>query len=132
MADEDEAGPALSWLKKNRRARLSISPITLAEVLEGAESPDVVKAYMGRYSWQGIHRAQAETCALRQRRSATRMGENDAWQAATAACMNSVVLGHDRAFNRLGAGYEDYRSKQPLWAQPNAAHRVRGNYSVIE
>lgn len=37
------------------------------------------------------------------------MGENDAWQAASAEGMKSVVLGHDRAFNRLGSGYEDHR-----------------------
>jgi len=109
IAENDDEGVALKWLKRNRRARLWISPVTLAEVLEGAEDPQAVKAYLGRYSWQGIHRIQAETVALRQRRAADRMGENDAWQAAVAECMKAKVLGHDEAFKRLGAGYEDHR-----------------------
>ena len=109
MADNDEEGPALQWLKRNRRVRLWISPVTLAEVLEGAQDPQAVKAYLGRYGWQGIHRIQAEKAAARQRRAANRMGENDAWQAAVAECMRSRVLAHDRGFAWLGAAYEDYR-----------------------
>jgi len=109
MADNNDEGPALRWLKRNRRAHLWISPITLAEVLEGAEDPQAVKGYLGRYAWQGIHRMQAESVALRQKRAARRMGENDAWQAAVAECMKGRVLAHDAAFVRLGAAYEDYR-----------------------
>jgi predicted nucleic acid-binding protein len=104
-----EVGPALQWLKANPRARLWISPITLAEVLEGAADPVAVSGYLARYSWQGIHRAQAEAAARLQKRLHKRMGENDAWQAAIAETMKGVVLGHDRAFGRLGAGYEDFR-----------------------
>lgn len=109
IADSDTQGAAIGWLKRNRRAQLSISPVTFAEVLEGAEDMDAVKAYLGRYSWQGIHRVQAESAARRQRRAADRLGENDAWQAAVAACMKAKVLGRDDAFKRLGAEYEDYR-----------------------
>lgn len=109
MADNDDEGPALRWLKQNRRAHLWVSPVTLAEVLEGAEDHEAVKVYLGRYAWQGIHRIQAERVALRQRRAAKRMGENDAWQAAVADCMKGRVLGHDQAFVTLGAVYEDYR-----------------------
>jgi predicted nucleic acid-binding protein len=110
IADGKVDGPALAWLKKNPRSRLWISPVTLAEVLEGADDSQAVKSYLGRYAWQGIHRIQAEMVALRQRRAASRMGENDAWQAATAESMKSVILGHDHAFKRLGDVYEDYRS----------------------
>jgi predicted nucleic acid-binding protein len=106
---DGEAGPALIWLKSNPRARLWISPITLAEVLEGAEDPATVKNYLSRYAWQGIHRPQAEAAASLQKRSPKRMRENDAWQAAIAACMKSVVLGNDQAFKRLGEGYQDFR-----------------------
>jgi predicted nucleic acid-binding protein len=109
LADDDDAGPALKWLRRNRRARLWISPVTLAEVLEGAEDAEAVKAYLARYSWQGIHRTQAEKAAANQRQSVKRMGDNDAWQAAVAECMKSAVLAHDAAFARLGASYEDYR-----------------------
>ncbi len=104
------AGPALRWLRNNPRAELWISPVTLAEVLEGARDAAAVTAYLARYSWQGIHRAHAGRVALAQRRAGSRMGENDAWQAAVAECMDAVVLGHDAAFTQLGSGYRDYRS----------------------
>jgi predicted nucleic acid-binding protein len=69
-----------------------------------------VRAYLSRYSWQGIHRAHADKVANRQRRAAHRMGENDAWQAAIAEYMGAVIVGHDgAAFGRLDAGYDDHR-----------------------
>lgn len=84
--------------------------MTLAEVLEGAADPAVTRTHLARYRWQGIHRAHAERVALRQRRSSTRMGENDAWQAAVADSIQAAVLGHDSAFSRLGARYRDHRA----------------------
>jgi predicted nucleic acid-binding protein len=105
-----QAGPALGWLRRNASAHLWITPVTMAEVLEGAENPDVVRAYLARFSWQGIHRVHADKVALRQRRAAHRLGENDAWQVAIAEQMGAVLVGHDQAaFQRLGAGYDDHR-----------------------
>jgi len=106
-------GPALTWLRHNEKSRLWISPVTMAEVLEGAENLRAVKVYLARYSWQGIHRVHAEKVALRQRRTAHRMSENDAWQMAVAECMDGTIVGHDpAAFARLGARYEDHRRSQ--------------------
>lgn len=104
-------GAALGWLRRNGTAALWISPVTLAEVLEGAQDPDVVRDYLRRYAWQGIHRVHADRVAKLQRRAARRMGENDAWQAAVAEQMGAVLVGHDKAFKRLGAGYEDHWRK---------------------
>jgi len=107
---EGVSGPAVTWLQRNPSAQLWISPVTMAEVLEGADDPDAVKAYLARYSWQGIHRVHADKVAYRQQRASHRMGENDAWQAAIADCMGGIVVAHDHAaFARLGAGYDDYR-----------------------
>ena len=103
-------GPAAAWLRRNRHADLWISPVTYAEVLEGATDQDAVRQYMQRYRWQGLHRAQAEQAAALQRRAPQRMGENDAWQAAAALHMGGCVVGHDRAFARLGEAYEDHRA----------------------
>jgi predicted nucleic acid-binding protein len=75
---------------------------------ERAEDPDAIKAYLGRFAWQGIHRIQEETAARIQRRAADRLAENDAWQAAVAKCMKAKLLGHDDAFERLGGAYEDH------------------------
>jgi predicted nucleic acid-binding protein len=105
---DNKPGPAMKWLLRNRGARLSISSVTLAEVLEGAKDVDAVNAYLARYASQGIHRAQAQKVASLQRSAAYRMGENDAWQAAIAEQMNGVIVGHDRAFQRFGARYDDH------------------------
>jgi predicted nucleic acid-binding protein len=107
-----DAGSAHRWLRRNAAAELWISPVTLAEVLEGADDPEAVKDYLRRYSWQGIHRVHADKVALTQRRAVRRMRENDAWQAALADHMGAILVGHDpRAFRRLGDRYEDHRDK---------------------
>lgn len=107
-----DAGSAHRWLRHNASAELWISPVTVAEVLEGAGDPEAVKDYLRRYSWQGIHRVHADKVALIQRRAVRRMGENDAWQAALADHMGATLVGHDpRAFRRLGDRYEDHRAK---------------------
>jgi hypothetical protein len=80
-----------------------------AEVMEGAVIPALVRERLYRYRWQSIGHAQAERVATRQRRPQRRLGQNDAWQIATAECMRALVVGHDsRAFDRPGAGYEDH------------------------
>jgi predicted nucleic acid-binding protein len=107
---DGRSGPAMRWLERNPTAQLWITPVTMAEVLEGATDPEAVGAYLGKYSWQGIHRTHAARVAVRQKRSARRMGENDAWQAAVAEHLGAVVVAHDAgAFQRLGADYDDYR-----------------------
>ena len=104
------AGPGMSWLKRNAASHLWITPVTMAEVLEGADEPEVVREYLARFSWQGIHRVHADKVALRQRRAARRLGENDAWQVAIAEQMGAILVGHDAAaFERLGSGYDDHR-----------------------
>jgi predicted nucleic acid-binding protein len=104
-----QAGPALGWVRHNANAHLWISPVTMAEVLEGAEDPEAVRAYLARFSWQGIHRIHADKVALRQRRAAHRLGENDAWQIAIAEQMDAVLVGHDpAAYQPLGSGYDDH------------------------
>lgn len=106
-----QIGPARRWLARNPRRHMWISPVTLTEVLEGADEPDHVRGYLASYRWQGIHHQQAETAALLQRRVGQRMGENNAWQAAIAIQMKAVIVGHDpKAFARLGAFYEDHRA----------------------
>jgi len=108
---DGEPGPATNWLRANRGAQLWISPVTYAEVLEGADDLDAVRAHLRRYRWQGLHHAHAEMAAVLQRRNSRRMGENDAWQAAVALAMNGCIVGHDpAAFSRLGAAYVDHRA----------------------
>lgn len=83
----------------------------MAEVLEGADDSEPIRDCLSRFAWQRIHRAHAYRVAVLQRRTARRMGENGAWQVAIAEQMGAVLVGHDTAFKRLGAVYEDHRRR---------------------
>jgi predicted nucleic acid-binding protein len=105
-----ERGPARTFLPSLRGRQLVISVVSVDEILEGAADEAVAFASLQRFVIQGLHLAQARRCALLQRRAARRMGENDAWLAATADSLNADVVGADRAaFERLGARYLRFR-----------------------
>ena len=106
----DEVGPARRFLPALRERHLVISIVTVAEILEGAVDEAAALRSFQPFSIQGLHFAQAQRCARLQRRSAQRMGENDAWLVATAESINADVVGADRtAFERLGARYLRFR-----------------------
>jgi glycerol uptake facilitator-like aquaporin len=67
-------------------------------------------AALQRFTIQGLHLTQARRCALLQRRTSQRLGENDAWLVATAESINADVVAADRAaFERLGERYLRFR-----------------------
>jgi predicted nucleic acid-binding protein len=106
-----ENGPARSWLARHPRTELWISPVTCAEVLEGAEDPAEVAAALSAFRWQPIGHRHAIRVAALQRQSTRRLGENDAWQVAVAQTMDAVLIGHDpKAFVRPGLRHEDHRA----------------------
>jgi predicted nucleic acid-binding protein len=105
-----EDGPATRFLPRLRGRRLVVSVITVEEVLEGAADAAVALAALQRFSIHGVFLAEAQRCALIQRRSSQRLGENDAWLVATSQCLDADVVGADRsAFNRLATRYLKFR-----------------------
>jgi hypothetical protein len=57
-----------------------------------------------------IRNREAQRCALLQRRTSRRLGENDAWLVATAESIDADVVAADRAsFERLGKRYLRFR-----------------------
>jgi predicted nucleic acid-binding protein len=54
---EDSKGPAFEWLERNEKTHLWISPVTVAEVLEGASDARVVKSYLRECSPPGSNGA---------------------------------------------------------------------------
>ena len=87
-----------------------VSVICVEELLEGAADETTASAALQRFTIQGLHLAQARRCALLQRRTSRRLGENDAWLVATAESIDADVVGADRdAFERLGRRYLRYR-----------------------
>ncbi len=103
-------GPARKFLPSLRGRPLTISIVTVEEILEGAVDEATAFASLQRFAIQGVHLAQARRCALLQRRASRRMGENDAWLVATADVLDADVVGADRAaFERLGPRYLRFR-----------------------
>lgn len=99
-------GPARGFLPALRGRPLVVSIVTVEELLEGAADPAATLASLQRFSVQGLQLAQARRCALLQRRSDRRLGENDAWLVATAESIDADIVGADRtAFERLGDRY---------------------------
>jgi len=101
-----EVGPARTLLRQLRGRRVVVSVVTAAELLEGSANEAATLASLQRFSIQGLHLAQAQRCALLQRRAGRRLGENDAWLVATADVIGADVVSADRrAFERLGPRY---------------------------
>jgi hypothetical protein len=55
-------------VRKNRQCDLWVSPITYAEVLEGAADAEATRELLGTFQCQAIGRQHAERSALRQSR----------------------------------------------------------------
>ena len=105
-----QVGSARRFLPTLRGRTLVISVVTVEELLEGATDQVATFASLQRFAIQGLYLAQARRCALLQRRSSRRMGENDAWLVATADSIDADVVAADRpAFERLGARYLRFR-----------------------
>jgi len=99
-------GPARRFLPTLRGRQIVVSVVSVEEILEGAADEATAFSALQRFAIQGVHLAQARRCALLQRRSSRRLGENDAWLLATAESLDADVVGADRAaFARLGARY---------------------------
>lgn len=105
-----EHGPARAFLPRLRGRKLAVSIVSVEELLEGAADEAGTLAALQRFTIHGLHLAQAQSCALLQRRAHRRLGENDAWLVATAEALNAEVVGADRnAFERLGPRYLRFR-----------------------
>ena len=94
------------------RARVHLSIVAYAEILEHAADPiELARELRARFRFIGLGQDIAERVALMQSRSIRRMGENDAWVAATAMKGGFVLVGDDdEAFeDRSGLTYVNFR-----------------------
>ena len=109
-----QVGDARRYLVGLHRARIYMSVVAYAEVLEQAADMGALAAELRvRFRFQGIGQDVAERVALLQRRSARRMGENDAWIAATAIKGDlTLVADDDEAFvGRPALDYVNFRRR---------------------
>jgi predicted nucleic acid-binding protein len=114
---EGVMGPARRYRASlPRQSRLFVSIVSLAELIEGAADAHVVERELLQLArLVGLHHQHASRAGLMQQRARAagrRMGENDAWIAATAALAKLTVIGDDdNAFaDRVSVAYINFRA----------------------
>lgn len=95
------AGAATAVLAARRAAPVAISIVTLGEFAEGFTDARALNAFVSHFRVLQLSRAIAWRTALLQASLPRRLGENDAWIAATALTYGATLIGRERAFERV-------------------------------
>ena len=95
------AGPARALLRSRPGEKTVISLITVGEYLEYSGAPAGAETVLRTNSLVGLSLEIARRCALLQARLPRRLGENDAWLAATALHHDFTLVTADRDFDRV-------------------------------
>lgn len=94
-------GPASALLATRRKVPAAISIVTLGEFAEGFLDPVALNAFVSPFRIVQLSRMIAWRSALLQTSLPRRLGENDAWIAATAIAYGATLAGRDSAFARV-------------------------------
>ena len=94
-------GPAHGVLAAHRRQAVAISIIALGEFAEGFTDPRALVEFLAPFRVVALSRAIAWRTAALQNSLSRRLGENDAWIAATALSYEATLIGRERAFERV-------------------------------
>ena len=94
-------GPAMALLAAHRRSVTAISIITLGEFAEGFTDPRAFGEFIARFRVVQLSRGIAWRAAMLQGSLEQRLGENDAWIAATSLAYDAILVGRDPAFTRV-------------------------------
>jgi predicted nucleic acid-binding protein len=95
------AGPARGLLQSRPGEPVAISIISLGEFAEGFESARETEAFLTPFRILQLSRIIAFRAARLQTGLAQRLGENDAWIAATALAYDAELIGRERSFSRV-------------------------------
>ena len=95
-------GPAMAVLAGHRRSAVAISIVALGEFAEGFTDPRQLVDFVAPFSVVQLSRAIAWRSAALQSSVSRRLGENDAWIAATALSYGATLVARERAFERVG------------------------------
>jgi predicted nucleic acid-binding protein len=96
-----KTGPAHGVLATRRREAVAISIITLGEFAEGFADPRSLIEFLAPFRVVTLSRAIAWRTAALQSSLSQRLGENDAWIAATALSYEATLIGREKAFQRV-------------------------------
>ena len=94
-------GPARDFLALRTAEPFGISLVAIAEFAEGFEDLRLLEAFLRPLRVLQLSRAIAYRVAALQSGLPQRLGENDAWIAATALTYDATLVGRDRAFERV-------------------------------
>jgi predicted nucleic acid-binding protein len=94
-------GAATTILAAHRRIAAAISIITLGELAEGFTDPRAFAEFIARFRIVQLSRTIAWRAAMLQVSLPERLGENDAWIAATSLAYDATLVGRDEAFGRV-------------------------------
>jgi len=98
---EQTLGSARRLLQARGREPVAISVVTLGEFAEGFETEKEAEAFISRFQVVQLSRAIAYKAAAMQSALPQRLGENDAWIAATALVYDAELAGRENAFKRV-------------------------------
>ncbi len=96
-----KSGPARAVLATHRRQAAAISIITLGEFAEGFTDPKALLEFLAPFRVVQLSRAIAWCTAALQGSLSRRLGENDAWIAATALSYEATLVAREKAFERV-------------------------------
>jgi len=94
-------GLATAVLAAHRRRAAAISIITLGEFAEGFSDPRALVEFLAPFRVLQLSRAIAWRMAALQGSLSRRLGENDAWIAATALAYEATLVAREKAFERV-------------------------------
>jgi len=94
-------GPAHDVLAARRRETVGISIITIGEFAEGFADPRALVEFLAPFRVVSLSRAIAWRTAAMQSSLSRRLGENDAWIAATALSYEATLVGREKGFERV-------------------------------
>ena len=96
-----KTGPASTVLARHRRQAVAISIITLGEFADGFTDPRALVEFLAPFRVVQLSRAIAWRMAALQGSLSRRLGENDAWIAATALFYEATLVAREKAFERV-------------------------------
>jgi predicted nucleic acid-binding protein len=94
-------GPARRYLALRAREAIAVSIVTLGEFAEGFDDKAEVEAFLAPFRVLQLSRSIAYKTAAMQSALPQRLGENDAWIAATALAYDAELAGRENAFKRV-------------------------------
>jgi len=98
---QQQPGAARAVLAAHRSEAAAVSIVTVGEFAEGFEDQRRFSEFIGRFQVVQLSRAIAWRTAMMQTSLSKRLGENDAWIAATALAYDATLVARDSAFTRV-------------------------------